>query len=155
MELRVFDIALLIKEAEEESLATIASHSVIFEPVESTFVDADRDKIGQVIHNLISNAVKYSQPRSTIYVACVRSNGMVQVSVKDQGMGINPDDLSKIFDRYYRVEGNHMTTISGFGIGLYLCREIIHRHHGEISAESDFGKGSTFTFSLPLLENNF
>jgi len=70
--------------------------------------------------------------------------------VKDQGMGIKLDDLTKIFERYYRVEGSHMYSISGFGIGLYLCSEIIHRHHGDIWAESEFGKGSAFAFTLPL-----
>lgn len=145
-----FDLALLIKESEDESLATIVSHKVIFEPVKTTFVSADRDKIGQVIHNLISNAVKYSPLGSTIHVVCLTADNAVNISVKDHGMGIKPDDISKIFDRYYRVEGGHMYSISGFGIGLYLCAEIIHRHQGEIWAESEFGKGSTFSFSLPL-----
>jgi PAS domain S-box-containing protein len=145
-----FDLAQLIKEAEEESLATILSHTVIYEQVETIFLNADRDKIGQVIHNLISNAVKYSPQGSVINVACFIANGTANISVKDQGMGIKPDDISRIFDRYYRVEGGHMYSISGFGIGLYLCAEIIHRHHGHIWAESEFGKGSVFTFSLPL-----
>jgi PAS domain S-box-containing protein len=152
IDLQVFDLAMLIKEAEEESLATITSHTVIFAPLESTFVKADRDKIGQVIHNLISNAVKYSPQGSIINVACIPANGSATISVKDQGMGIKPDDLSKIFERYYRVEGYHMYATSGFGIGLYLCAEIIHRHHGKIWSESEFGKGSTFIFSLPLMQ---
>ena len=147
---QIFDLALLIRESEEESLATITSHTLIYEPVETTFVDADRDKIGQVIHNLISNAVKYSPQGSTIHIACVTVKGVAKITVKDHGMGIKPDDISKIFDRYYRVDGDHMFSISGFGIGLYLCAEIIHRHHGEVWAESEFGEGSTFGFSLPL-----
>jgi len=151
--LQVFDLAMLIKEAEEEALTTIATHVVIFEPVETLFIKADRDKIGQVIHNLISNAVKYSPAGSTINVACISADGSAHISVKDHGMGIKPNDLPKIFDRYYRVEDNHMFSISGFGIGLYLCSEIIHRHYGEIKAESEFGKGSTFSFSLPTITN--
>jgi len=147
---QIFDLAMLIRESEEESLATITSHTLIYEPVETTFVDADRDKIGQVIHNLISNAVKYSPQGSTIHIACVTVKGVAKITVKDHGMGIKPDDISKIFDRYYRVDGDHMFSISGFGIGLYLCAEIIHRHHGEVWAESEFGEGSTFGFSLPL-----
>lgn len=151
IDLQQFDLALLVKEAEEESLTTITSHTIVFEPVESCFVHADRDKIGQVIHNLISNAVKYSPAGSTIHVACVTINGQAQISVKDDGMGIKPDDLGKIFNRYYRVEGGHMYSISGFGIGLYICSEIINRHHGKIWAESEFGKGATFSFSLPCV----
>ncbi|AMP98128.1 Histidine kinase [Pedobacter cryoconitis] len=145
-----FDLALLLKESEDESLATILSHQVIFDPVKTTILSADRDKIGQVIHNLISNAVKYSPQDSIINVTCSIAHGTVKISVKDQGMGIKTDDIGKIFDRYYRVEGNHMYSISGFGIGLYLCAEIVHRHHGQIWCESEFGKGSTFSFSLPL-----
>ncbi|MES2828607.1 MAG: PAS domain-containing protein [Bacteroidota bacterium] len=149
-----FDFAGLINEVEEEIRTTVSSHTVIFEPVESVYVNADHDKIGQVIHNLISNAVKYSPANSTITVTCKVSGSNVYFSVKDQGMGIKPDDLAKIFNRYYRVEGSHMFSISGFGIGLYLCSEIIQRHHGTLNAESEFEKGSTFTFSLPISEIN-
>jgi signal transduction histidine kinase len=78
---------------------------------------------------------------------------MVIVSVKDEGMGIKPEDLGYIFDRYYRVETNHTRHISGFGIGLYLSAEIIKRHGGEIWAESELDKGSTFYFSLPRAES--
>lgn len=150
---QIFDIALLIKESEEESLATITSHTLVYEPVETTIVNADRDKIGQVIHNLISNAVKYSPQGSIINIACVTVNGVAKITVKDHGMGIKPQDIDKIFDRYYRVDGDHMFSISGFGIGLYLCAEIIERHNGKVWAESEFGEGSTFGFSLPLLAN--
>jgi two-component system sensor histidine kinase VicK len=151
IDLQPFDLALLVREAEEESQATITSHTILFEPAESCFVSADRDKIGQVIHNLISNAVKYAPAGSIINVTCLKANGQAKISVNDQGMGIKPNDLTKIFNRYYRVEGGHMYSISGFGIGLYLCSEIINRHHGKIWAESEFGKGSTFSFSLPCI----
>ncbi|MES2454235.1 MAG: PAS domain S-box protein [Bacteroidota bacterium] len=150
IDLQKFDLALLIKEAEQETIATVASHTIVFEPVEFTLVNADYDKIGQVIHNLISNAVKYSPAGSTINVACIQVGNDAHISVKDQGMGIKADDLPKIFDRYYRVEDKHMFSISGFGIGLYLCSEIIKRHHGQIWADSEFSRGSTFSFSLPL-----
>jgi len=153
IEHQIFDLALLIKESEEESLATISSHTIIYDQVETTFVDADRDKIGQVIHNLISNAVKYSPQGSIINIACIIDNGTAKITVKDHGMGIKPEDIDKIFDRYYRVDGDHMFSISGFGIGLYLCAEIIKRHHGQVWVESEFGKGSTFGFSLPLSAN--
>jgi two-component system sensor histidine kinase VicK len=76
--------------------------------------------------------------------------GEITVSVKDEGMGIREQDLPRIFDRYYRVGTEHTKNISGFGVGLYLCAEIVHRHHGRIWAESQKGVGSTFYFSLPL-----
>jgi PAS domain S-box-containing protein len=147
---QIFDLAKLIKEVEDESLTTITSHKVIFAPVETTFVNADWDKIGQVINNLISNAVKYAPYGSTINIGCLTVDGVASVSVRDEGMGIKPADISEIFTRYYRVEGGQMHSIAGFGIGLYLCAEIIHRHDGKIWAESEFGKGSTFIFTLPL-----
>jgi signal transduction histidine kinase len=152
IDLQEFDLAGLIKDTEEEFRVTSSSHTLVFEPLNATMVNADRDKIGQVIHNLIGNAIKYSPAGSLIHVTCHNAEGIINLSVKDQGMGIRPDDLSRIFDRYYRVEGSHMFSISGFGIGLYLCSEIIQRHHGKLFAESEFGEGSTFTFSLPLFQ---
>jgi PAS domain S-box-containing protein len=147
---QLFDMADLIREAEVESLATISSHRIVFAPVEYTPVKADRDKIGQVITNLINNAVKYSAPGSTINVACITVNQTAQVSVKDEGMGILPADQEKLFHRFYRVDSKQMANISGFGIGLYLCDEIIQGHCGKIWVESELGVGSTFCFSLPL-----
>ena len=75
---------------------------------------------------------------------------MAQVSVKDEGMGIDPEDIDKLFDRFYRVENKKMDKIGGFGIGLYLCAEIIRRHNGKIWVESKPGTGSTFYFAVPL-----
>lgn len=145
-----FDMAELVKEVEEESIATITSHKVIFAPVEKTLVIADREKIGQVINNFISNAVKYSPPGTTIQVACENIDNSARVCVSDEGVGIEPEDQKKLFERYYRVEGSHTQTISGFGIGLYLSAEIIQHHNGQIWVVSRPGKGSTFYFSLPL-----
>lgn len=146
-----FDMADLMEELKAETLATITSHVFVFTPVEQTFVHADRDKIGQVMNNFISNAVKYSPPGSTIEIACMTKNGCAEVSVRDSGMGISQQDSQKLFERYYRVEGKHMQTISGFGIGLYLCAEIISRHEGKIWVQSEPGLGSTFHFSLPVI----
>ena len=144
-----FDMALLVKETEEESIATISSHKIVFAPVEQTFVHADRDKIGQVINNFISNSVKYSPPGSTINVACINIDNSIQVSVKDEGSGIAPQDTGKIFERFYRTETATESSVSGFGIGLYLCAEIIQRHGGNIWVNSEVGQGSIFYFTLP------
>jgi two-component system sensor histidine kinase VicK len=149
IDMQRFDMAGLIKEAEDEAKATVTSHKLVFVPVKETFVIADRDKIGQVINNFVSNAVKYSPLGTTITVACTTNNGYALVSVKDEGFGIKHADQHKLFDRYYRVESNS-AHIAGFGIGLYLCAEIIKRHEGKIWVESELGKGSTFYFSIPL-----
>jgi two-component system sensor histidine kinase VicK len=148
--LQEFDMALLLQEAQEETITTVDSHIFIFKPSEPVMVNADRDKIGQVIHNFISNAVKYSPLKTTIVISCHIAGESVVVSVSDQGIGIKPNDLDQIFKRYYRVEEPELSSISGFGIGLYLCAEIIEHHHGKIWAESEYGKGSTFSFSLHL-----
>lgn len=146
---QLFDMAELINDSKEETAAIITSHHLIYAPIDTLFVNADKDKIGQVITNLINNAIKYSKTGSTIYVNCLPINGCIQISVKDEGMGIATQDLEKIFDRYFRVEGKHMASIAGFGIGLYLCAEIIKRHAGKIWVESEVDKGSTFYFSIP------
>ncbi len=148
-----FDLALLAKETEEDLESTNETHNVIFAPVERTMIYADKDKIGHVISNLISNAFKYSAKGSTIHLACITKDKLAYFSVKDEGMGISKDDIPELFDRYYRVKGDHMHGISGFGIGLYLSSEIIKRHDGTIWAESELGKGSTFIFTLPVLDS--
>ncbi|MFD0941074.1 ATP-binding protein [Pedobacter boryungensis] len=145
-----FDLALLIREAEQETHTTINTHKVIFDPVNSTIINADHDKIGQVVHNLISNAVKYAPSNSTIRISCTNDESTAYVAIADDGIGISAPDLSKIFDRFYRVQDSKMSTVSGFGIGLYLCKEIIDRHGGKIWAQSEQGKGSIFSFSLPM-----
>lgn len=145
-----FDLSDLLKAAEEETKATVDSHITVFTPINSVQVNADRDKIEQVVNNLISNAVKYAPAGSTIRISCTSDDTFAYVSVRDQGKGIRPEDIAHIFDRYYRVEGEEMQSISGFGIGLYLCSEIISHHHGSISVKSEIGAGSDFVFSLPL-----
>ncbi|SEN96468.1 Histidine kinase-, DNA gyrase B-, and HSP90-like ATPase [Mucilaginibacter gossypiicola] len=145
-----FDLCELILEAIEETQLIFGSHEIHFDGCPLIRLNADRDKIESVISNFISNAIKYSPKAKDVYVMCKTEDQKVVVSVKDEGMGIEPGDLERIFDRYYRVESNHTRHISGFGIGLYLSSEIIERHGGKVWAESQSGIGSVFHFSLPL-----
>jgi len=150
IEKQPFDLGELLEEISDETRLVLTTHTIrlsIPAPVE---VNADRDKISSVISNLVSNAVKYSPNGKLIEIECRTKGDNVIVSVKDEGIGIKPQDLAQIFDRYYRVETNNTRHIAGFGIGLYLSAEIIKRHDGEIWVESESGKGSTFYFSLPL-----
>lgn len=147
-----FDLGVLIEEVHEETSATIFSHAFEFKSCPETWVNADRDKISQVFTNLISNAVKYSPAGSTVHVACKTINGKAQISVRDEGMGISETDLPRLFERYYRVKEAVANHISGFGIGLYLCAELVKRHGGDIWAESEVGNGSTFYFTLPVMK---
>ncbi|MNK31837.1 Sensor protein kinase WalK [compost metagenome] len=143
-----FDIRLLITELEEEIKVLYSTHKFEITGAQQVMVEADREKIAQVLVNLLNNAVKYARRESTIHIHFKTLEHFLLVSVRDEGRGIAPDELSKLFDRYYRGERNHL--IAGFGIGLYLCKEIIDGHHGEIWAESVVGEGSTFNFTLPL-----
>ncbi len=83
-------------------------------------------------------------------MSCRTVEASLEVSVKDEGMGISLPDQAKLFDRYYRIESANNAKIAGFGLGLYLSYEIINRHNGSVWVESKLGKGSTFYFSLPL-----
>ena len=110
---------------------------------------ADRDKIGQAIFNLCSNAIKYSPPGSMIFLKSEQKPNSVQISVIDKGIGISEQDLPKLFERFYRVESDRVKFASGFGIGLYLSSEIIKHHQGTIGVESKEGEGSRFWFEIP------
>ncbi|RZJ91781.1 MAG: PAS domain S-box protein [Chryseobacterium sp.] len=149
VEKQEFDLNELLREMESELGFSPHDHQLVFQPAALPMVNADRDKIGHVLSNLISNAMKYSPSGSKITISCKSNEREIQVAVADQGNGISEQDKPFIFDRYYRVS-DQPTSISGFGIGLYLCAEIIQRHKGRIWVESELGHGSTFSFSLPL-----
>ena len=150
LDLQRFDMEDLIAEVENEISVTNSSHVIHFTRCNPVFVEADRSKIGQVINNLLSNAIKYSPDEQNIELTCTAENSIVTVSVKDYGIGIKPADVERLFERFYRVDNSNMQTISGFGIGLYLSAEIIQRHNGKIWVESEYGKGSTFHFTLSM-----
>jgi two-component system, OmpR family, sensor histidine kinase VicK len=150
VELQPVDLQTLMKDVLQEVQVTINTHEVIFEPFDKICVSADYEKIGQVIQNLISNATKYSAKHRRVYVSAGIAGADACITVRDEGIGIREDDLPKIFDRFYRVHDFETRNISGFGIGLYLCAEIIKRHGGKIWAESKPGTGSAFHFTLPV-----
>jgi len=114
--------------------------------------NGDESHLVQVLTNLISNAIKYSPAGSEIEVYTSRVSNFIKVSVKDQGMGIKEDEIEKIFARFYRV-GEIQKHYPGMGIGLYICDEIIKNHGGSLWAESEIGKGSVFSFTLPIDHN--
>jgi len=148
LEKQQFDLEELVKITIDENQVISPSHNITLVPCDTISLFADKDKIGSVISNLLSNAVKYSAKDTDIQVKCELKNNLAHISVTDQGIGIKPHDREKLFERYYRVQNSHH--VSGFGIGLYLSAEIVHRHNGEIGVYSEEGKGSTFWFSLPL-----
>lgn len=108
----------------------------------------DKDRIEQVIVNFVNNAIKYA-PRSKIFIELSEKDEKARIAVRDEGKGIPTEKLPFIFDRYYRVESKG-DQISGLGLGLFICADIIKRHQGQIGVESEIGNGSTFWFTLPL-----
>ncbi|MDQ2753097.1 MAG: ATP-binding protein, partial [Bacteroidota bacterium] len=145
-----FNIKELIEEIIAETTITVTTHVITLHLCDSVQVSADRTKIGNVISNLLSNAVKYSTKGKPVDIKCEQIENMAQISIRDEGIGITPQDKEKLFSRFYRVQNNNTKQISGFGIGLYLSAEIVERHGGKIWVESKEGIGSTFYFALPV-----
>jgi signal transduction histidine kinase len=113
-------------------------------------VTVDAKRIRQVLDNLIDNAVKYSPPGSEIIVSADKSEDELLVSVTDKGPGIPAEELTRIFERMYRIEQRLYTGADGIGLGLYICQRLVESHGGRIWAESRRGQGSTFKFTLPF-----
>jgi signal transduction histidine kinase len=128
------------------------THNIIREGSYSgQMIYADREKIEQVLINLFSNAVKYSAAESSVVVSSKNNSEELIIKIRDYGIGIPEDELIEIFGRFYRTK-NSSVHISGLGLGLYICRDIIMRHNGNIWAERET-TGSSFYFSLPLQNN--
>jgi signal transduction histidine kinase len=110
----------------------------------------DVDRIRMVLENIIDNASKYSLHGSTVIITVRKVKDCVQIRVKDQGVGIAPKDLDKLFKKFSRIDNPLSTLVGGTGLGLYWAKEIIDLHGGKISVSSTPKKGSTFTIQLPL-----
>jgi two-component system, OmpR family, sensor histidine kinase VicK len=113
-------------------------------------INADKEKIEQVLGNLIGNALKYSVGGEPVVISCSHENGHVQVRIDDHGIGISDEDKLYLFERFFRSENPNSKDISGFGIGLYVSAEIVRLHGGNIGVDSEIGKGSSFWFELPV-----
>jgi signal transduction histidine kinase len=115
----------------------------------NAMVEGDKYRLEEVITNFLSNAFKYSPDSPEIVVSYSIKDNEAVVSVEDHGVGISPTNSKSIFKRYFRVEDKSYN-FTGLGVGLYICKEIIQRHHGKVWLESEEGKGSKFFFSIPL-----
>ena len=125
-----------------------------YELSEEIRVYADQDKVVQVLTNYITNAVKFSSSKSHVHIACKKLGTNAVVSVKDRGCGIEPEGQKLLFNKYCRVEQENQIRTRGYGLGLFLCREIIESHSGKVWVNSEVDKGSTFYFSLPANKEN-
>jgi len=147
----LFSINELTIDIVQDILHTNPKHIInVFHDFECS-VYADKDRIGQVLTNLLTNAIKYSPASEKIDIWIQKTkNNNVAVSVKDFGMGIDKSEQEKIFDRFYRIKRDKTETYPGFGIGLFIAKDIVQKHNGNLKVESDVNKGSIFTFTLPI-----
>ncbi|MFW6421733.1 MAG: sensor histidine kinase, partial [Candidatus Bipolaricaulota bacterium] len=118
----------------------------------TTMVRADPNRIGEVLRNLLNNAVRHSPENETVTVSIERRAEEAVTHVIDNGEGIPSSELPHVFERFYRIDKSRNRSTGGSGLGLTIAREIVEAHDGEIWVESEVDKGSTFSFSLPLLE---
>ncbi|HXJ48222.1 MAG TPA: ATP-binding protein, partial [Candidatus Acidoferrum sp.] len=121
-------------------------------PDDLPLVRVDGDSMFRVVTNLLSNARKYSPQGGSIVVGAAVARGMVEVYVQDEGLGIPPEALTKLFAKFYRVESADRAAIGGTGLGLAICKNIVESHCGKIVARSEgLGKGATFSFTVPVV----
>jgi signal transduction histidine kinase len=141
------DLNRLVEQHLEALQAISSNHRLIWQPVQVPLIHADGERVLQVVNNFVSNAAKYSSPGTPIILTIEDLSDKVKLSVKDEGPGIPDKEQPFLFERYYRGEYN--AEQKGFGLGLYICAEIIKQHHGFIGVQSTVGQGSTFYFTIP------
>jgi PAS domain S-box-containing protein len=144
------DLDELLREIAETMQQTNQSHTLVVRGTTHGCLVGDKDRLGQVFTNLISNAIKYSPDSETVEIDLSASPETVTIRVHDHGIGIPREQRDKIFERFYRASGPKQKAIPGLGMGLYIVAEIVKRHGGTITVDSEVGKGSTFTVTLPL-----
>jgi signal transduction histidine kinase len=148
---RPTDLADLLRATAEEQASSSALHpvEVELEPgLPSANVDPDR--VAQIVRNLVGNAIRYSPEGGPVRVRAERDGPSLRVSVADQGIGIPPDRIERIFEKFYRVDNELTRRVSGTGLGLAISRELVEAHDGRLWVESAPGQGSTFHFTLPI-----
>jgi len=144
-----FILADVVQDTVDNIRPTIKKHRIIIKGDGKKKVVGDHYRIGQVLTNLISNAIKYSPDSDKIIIILLPQQDGIMVTVQDFGIGIEKKHVAKLFDRFYRVSDVSEKTFPGLGIGLYISQEIVKRHGGRITVVSEKGKGSQFSFSLP------
>ncbi len=151
LEQEPLDLGSLVQGTCEVLRPAATEHDVLLEVdvPEGAWVLADRRRIRQVVANLLSNALRFSPAGQTITVTSHRKNGHVEVSVADRGPGIGPEDLPHVFERFYKADRSRAD--AGSGLGLAIAREIVNAHGGRIWAESEPGRGTRLSFTLPLV----
>lgn len=152
-----FSISESIKEAMDQSRLTAEAHQVelFYMNNDASLINGDRDQVTMAIHNLIENAINYSPDGTRVAIAVKEQDGICEISVSDQGIGIPEKDLERIFERFYRVDPARSRITGGTGLGLSIVKHVVSNHGGEVLVWSVEGAGSTFTIRLPLFDANF
>jgi len=145
-----FDFNEHVKDLVEDLQRTTERHTLVENFTPTGIVYGDKERIGQVITNLITNAIKYSPQADKIIIHSALKDTEVTLCIQDFGIGIKNSDLNRVFEQFYRVSGDMQHTFPGLGLGLYISSEIIKREGGRIWVTSVEGKGSTFCFALPV-----
>ena len=151
-----FDLTQLIQTVlyRYEKFMTQDGFDIQFQPAESVWVNADPDRLGQVLYNFINNAINYSLDDKRIVIRQLVNGNRVRVEVEDHGEGISEDKLNYIWDRYYKVDKTHKRSSAGSGIGLAIVREILELHHAQYGVRSEVGQGSVFWFELSMASDS-
>lgn len=148
--LESMDLSELVRQVVIEESNRSRDHKISIGALVATPVDADRQRIGQVVRSLIENAIKYSPEGGKVEVQLQITDGLAVFSVRDEGVGIPKAHQLEVFQRFYRAHPDTPFEHGGLGVSLYLCKQIIQRHQGQIWFESKVDRGSTFKFSIPL-----
>ncbi len=151
LERQPVDLDRLIESLVEDMRPTLRRHPLAFQSEGAGLVvEGDETRLQQVFQNLLQNAVKYSPTGGPVIIRLYREDGNAKIAVMDKGIGIPEDELPKLFTRFHRARNAEAFHISGLGVGLYVVREVVRLHGGDIAAESHEGRGTTFTVALPL-----
>jgi signal transduction histidine kinase len=153
LRLAPFDLVVLMQDVlfSLEALAERNQQEITLQLPEQLTITADQHRLKQVLLNLVGNAIKYTPAQGKIDITATIDGEQVMVAIRDTGIGIPTQDLPYIFDKFYRVKNEDTKLIKGTGLGLAIVQSIVEAHHGRVWVDSSPGKGSTFTFSLPLV----
>jgi signal transduction histidine kinase len=150
MRLAEIELAEVVREVAERMRLLSKSHEIETKIDGTAPIVADRDRIEQVLENLVGNAIKYSPDTGRIEMSLRVNGANAIVSVRDEGIGVAPGEVEKIFGLFYRSPDPRADHVGGLGLGLYISREIVSRHHGRLWAERNAEAGTTFHVTLPL-----
>lgn len=140
----------LVEQTSSQARMTTTDHRIQVVTPEPPVIGVwDSDRLARVLQNLLGNAIKYSPAGGTIAVTVTEEAETVSIAVQDQGLGIPPEALPRLFDRFYRTEAVRVAGIEGTGLGLAICKGLVEAHGGQMRVESQVGRGSTFTVTLP------